>query len=59
MMEKRSADAEDFATDMKLLHEQVKEQLQQNNIKYKQREDLKRRQVNFEEGDLVLAYLKK
>ena len=55
MMEKRSADAEDFAADMKLLHEQVKEQLQQNNLKYKQRADLKRREVNFEEGDLVLA----
>ena len=59
MMEKRSADAEDFATDMQLLHEQVKERLQQNNLKYKQRTDLKRREVNFGEGDLVLEYLKK
>ena len=58
-MEKRSANVEDFAADMKLLHEQVKELLQQNNIKYKQRAELKRREVNFEEGDLVLAYLKK
>ena len=30
-----------------------------NNLKYKQRADLKKRGVNFEEGDLVLAYLKK
>ena len=33
--------------------------MQQNNLKYKQRADLKRREVDFEEGDLVLAYLKK
>jgi hypothetical protein len=59
MMEKRSADAEDFASDIQMLHEQVNEQLQKNSLKYKHRENLKRREVNFEEGDLVLAYLKK
>ena len=45
--------------DVQRLHEQVKEQLQENNLKYKQRANLKRREVHFEEGDLVLAYLKK
>ena len=35
VMEKRSADAKDFVADMQLLHEQVQEQLQQNNLKYK------------------------
>jgi len=59
MMEKRSANAEEFSFDMQKLHEQVKEQLQENSLKYKQRADLKRREVNFEEGDLVLAYLRK
>ena len=59
MTEKRSANAEDFALDMQRLHEQVKEQLQENTLKYKHRAYIKRREVNFEEGDLVLAYLKK
>jgi hypothetical protein len=59
MMEKRSANAENFASDMQMLHEQVKEQLQKNTFKYKQRADVKRKEMNFEEGDLVLAYLKK
>ena len=53
MMEKRSANAEDFAFDMQKLHEQVKEQLQENSLKYKQRADLRRREMNIEEGDLV------
>jgi hypothetical protein len=58
-MEKRSENAKDFATAMQMLHEQVKGQLQDNNFKYKHKENLNRREVIFEEGDLVLAHLRK
>ena len=44
---------------MQAILEQVKQKLQDNNIKYKSREDLKRREVNFKVGDLVLAHLKR
>ena len=33
--------------------------MQDSNIKYKSREDLKRREVNFEVGDLLLAHLRR
>ena len=54
-----SAKGEDFSTEVQAIHEQVKQQLQDSNIKYKGRADLKRREVNFEVGDLVLAHLRK
>ena len=57
--ERRSAKGEDFATKVQEIHEQVKQQLQDNNIKYKGRADLKRREVKFEVRDLVLAHLRK
>lgn len=57
--EMRSAEGEDFASRMQSIHEQVKQQLQDSNIKYKARADMKRREVNFEVGDLVLAHLRK
>ena len=41
------------------LQEQVKERLQQSNTSYKARADSKRREKNYEVGDLVLAYLKR
>ena len=55
----RSAKGEDFSTEIQMVHEQVKQSLQDNNIKYKNRADLKKREVNFEVGDLVLAYLRR
>jgi len=58
-LEKRSADGEDFAQAMRNLHEQVKQTLQDSSQKYKQRADLKRREVQFNVGDDVLAYLRK
>lgn len=58
-LEHGSVDGEDFATIMSELHEQVKHRLQESGYKYKQREDLKRREVNFEVGDMVLAHLRK
>ena len=42
-----------------MLHEKVKEQLEENSCKYKKKEYLKRREVIFEEGDLVLEHLRK
>jgi hypothetical protein len=58
-MEKRSINSEDSTSDMQMLHEKVKEQLHENNFKYKQKAYLKRRGVFFEEGDLVLAHFRK
>jgi len=57
--ERRSADGEDFATTMHEVHEHVKLKLQDSNIKYKSREDLKRREQSFEVDELVLAHLRK
>ena len=57
--EMRSAKGEDCATEVQAIHEQVKQQLQDNKIKYKSRGALKKREVNFEVGDLVLARLRK
>ena len=57
--ELRSADGEEFASEIQAIHEQVKQQLQGNSIKYKNRADLRRKEVHFEVGDLVLAHLRK
>ena len=57
--EGRSVEGEEFATTITKLHEQVKQQLQVSNHKYKSRVDLRSREVNYEVGDLVLAYLRK
>jgi hypothetical protein len=51
--------AEDFAAEMQKLHERAREQLQNSNEKYKSRVDQKRREVQFEVGDEVLAHLRK
>ena len=58
-LEKRSADGEEFATRIRELQEQVKARLQQSNTGYKVREDSRRREKNYEVGDLVLAYLRR
>jgi hypothetical protein len=55
----RSAGAEDFAIEMQKFHDRVREQLQDNNLKYKNRVDQKRREVQFVVGDEVLAHLRK
>ena len=57
--EMRSAEGEEFASEIQAIHEQVKKQLQDSSIKYKNRADLSKREVNFEVGDLVLAHLRK
>jgi hypothetical protein len=55
----RSAGVEDFATKMQKLHDKVRERLQDSSQKYKSRVDQKRREVQFEVGDEVLAHLRK
>jgi transposase InsO family protein len=57
--ELRSVDGEDFAVSMQELQEKVKQKLQERNHQYKQREDMRRRPVDFEVGELVMAYLRK
>ena len=57
--ELRSADGEEFASEIQARHEQVKQKLQGSNIKYKGRANLSRREFHFEVGDLVLGHLRK
>ena len=57
--EKRSASDEEFSNAIQELHEQVKQELQDNNLEYKAIADLKRREVNIEEGYLVMVHLRK
>ena len=57
--ELRSADGEEFASEIQAIHEQVKQQLQGSSIRYKSITDLSRREVHFEVGDQVLAHLRK
>ena len=59
MAEKSSVDGEEFADAIREMHEEVKQKLQSNNLRYKSREDLKSREVNFEEGELVMVHIKK
>ena len=53
-LEHISAKGKSFAIVINEIHEQVELKLQ-DNYKYKLREDVKRREVNFEVGDLVLV----
>ena len=57
--EKRSVEGEDFVVSMHGIQELIKKKLQESARKYKQRAYLKRREVNFQVGDLVMAYLRK
>jgi hypothetical protein len=55
----RSAGEEYFATEMQKLHDKVRVQLQDNNLKYKNRVDQKRREVQFKVGYEFLSHLRK
>ena len=44
---------------MQRLQEEVRGKLQESSNKYKQRVDLKRREKEFQVGDLVMVYLRK
>jgi uncharacterized damage-inducible protein DinB len=57
--ETSSARAEEFAEAMQELHSQVKQRLQKANQEYKRRADQRKRQLQFEVGDMILAHLRK
>jgi len=54
-----SAEGEAFAEAIKEVHDQVKTQLQQTTLKYKEYADKKKKDVQFAVGDLVWVHLKK
>lgn len=58
-MEKRSAQGEDFAVATRDIHQQVKENLQRSVEKYKKHAELKKTDIQFKVGDMVLAHLRK
>lgn len=58
-MERRSVEGEQFVVSMQEIHQRVKQNLQKTIQKYKQHANLKRREVHFKVGDLVLAHLRK
>lgn len=58
-IDRRSAQADDFAEVMKDMHQQVRDKLIHTSEKYKQAVDLKRRDVQFKVGDMVMIHLKK
>jgi predicted translin family RNA/ssDNA-binding protein len=57
--DKKSDDANDFVDSMHELQEHVKKKLQTNNDNYKKRRYQHRRQKEFQEGELVMAHLRK
>jgi hypothetical protein len=57
--ETSSASAEEFAEAMQELHTEVKQRLQKSNQEYKHRADQRKRKLQFEVGDMVLAHLRK
>lgn len=58
-LETRSAKAEEFVEQTQRLQEDVKDRFQESSRKYKQRENMKRREKEFQVGDLVIVYLRK
>jgi hypothetical protein len=55
----KSTSAKEFTEAMKELHSQVKERLLKSNQEYKRKADQRKRQLQFEVGELVLAHLRK
>jgi hypothetical protein len=55
----RSASAKEFTEAMKELHGQEKQRLLDSNREYKHRADQRKRQLQFEVGELVLEHLRK
>nr|GEZ83312.1 RNA-directed DNA polymerase [Tanacetum cinerariifolium] len=54
-----SVDGEAQATQIKALHEQVRDQITKHNLQYQARANKHRKHVVFNEGDLVWIYLRK
>jgi hypothetical protein len=57
--ETSSASAKQFAEAMQELQTEVKQRLQKSNQEYKCRADQRKRQLQFEVGDMVLVHLRK
>ena len=55
----RSVGAEYFATKLQKPHDRVRKKLHDSSLKYKNRVDQKRREVQFKVGDEFLAHLRK
>jgi hypothetical protein len=55
----RSARAEDFAAEMKYIHNKIKERLHNSNKEFKHRANQYKRELQFKVGDLVLSHLRK
>ena len=58
-MERTSAQASDFVEVIKEIHQEVKDRLEKVTMKYKEATYTKRRDLQFEIGDLVMVNLKK
>ncbi|XP_059076709.1 uncharacterized protein LOC131875976 [Cryptomeria japonica] len=58
-MDKKSALGEYFAISMQENHDKVRDTLQQSATNYKEKVDVKIRDVQFKVGDLAMAHLKK
>lgn len=58
-VDKKSAEAEDFADHMKSIHEEVREHINKMNSQYKSKVDLKRRHKEFQIGVEVMVHLRK
>jgi hypothetical protein len=56
---KKSVDVNDFVDSMHELQEHIKKKLQTNNKNYKQRTYHHRRHKVFQEGDMLMAHLRK
>ncbi|GKC07679.1 RNA-directed DNA polymerase [Tanacetum coccineum] len=54
-----SAEGDEQAKQIKLLHEQVREQIVKHNLQYQSRVNQHRKKVVFQEGDLVWVYLRR
>lgn len=55
----RSGYAKEFSQSMKEVHESVRQALKENTSKIKQKVDEKRRNLQFQVGDLVMVHLNK
>lgn len=52
-------DTEEFAAHVKMVHEQAQEKLKQSSQVYKSNADVRMKNLEFKEGDLVMVYLHK
>ncbi|KAJ0589753.1 putative nucleotidyltransferase, Ribonuclease H [Helianthus annuus] len=58
-VEHYSAEGEERSTQIKQMHNMVREQIENNNIVYQRRANVRRKRVVFQEGDMVWIHLSK